>query len=180
MIVCNVSCKLENESKRKKAFDGVWGRCISRTTDVSGCEFKYMFFNWNLKCLVLFLYYWHSDNQKRPKTPFGFVSSTEVHKTDHICVALNIQLKFFDYNLFSRQRVENSFILQLKAGIYVPLVFINHKAFFAGEIVFTFLALVIVCNPSASSENKSKRKKSSQRCVRSLHQQNDRGQWVWD
>ena len=35
---------LENKSKRKKAVNGVWGRCISKTTEVSGYEFKYMYF----------------------------------------------------------------------------------------------------------------------------------------
>ena len=48
-------------------------------------------FNWNLKCLLLFLYYWHGDNQMRPKKQnLVFVSSVKVHKTDHICVILNM------------------------------------------------------------------------------------------
>ena len=42
------------------------------------------------------------------------------------------KFKFYDYNLFSRQKVENSRILPLKARINVPVVYINHKAFFVG------------------------------------------------
>ena len=41
-----------------------------------------------------------------------------------------------------------------------PVVYISHKAFFASQlIVFRFLALVIVCNTSASLENKIKGEK---------------------
>ena len=61
---------------------------------------------------------------------------------------------------FPRQNGENSLILHLNARVYVAVVYINHKAFFAGSIIVRFLALVIVCNPSASSENESKRIKA--------------------
>ena len=42
------------------------------------------------------------------------------------------KFKFCDFNLFSGQKVENSLILPLKARINVPVVYINHKAFFVG------------------------------------------------
>ena len=48
------------------------------------------------------------------------------------------KFKCCDYNLFSRQKVENSRILPLKARINVFVVYINHKAFFVGEIAFRF------------------------------------------
>ena len=42
-----------------------------------------------------------------------------------------------------------------------PVVYISHKAFFARQlIVFRFLTLIIVCNASASLENKRKGEKS--------------------
>ena len=57
----------ENKTERKKAVNGVWGRCISKTTEVSGYEFKYIwfFFYRSLNSLFLFFYYWNSD--KGPK-----------------------------------------------------------------------------------------------------------------
>ena len=42
------------------------------------------------------------------------------------------KFKFCDFNLFSREKVENSRILPLKARINVSVVYINHKAFFEG------------------------------------------------
>ena len=50
------------------------------------------------------------------------------------------KFKFCDYNLFSRQKVENSRILPLKARINVPVVHINHKVFVVGSIAFGFVS----------------------------------------
>ena len=45
----------ENKSKRKRAVNSVWGPCVSKTTEVSWCEFKHIcFFYWSLKSLFLF------------------------------------------------------------------------------------------------------------------------------
>ena len=78
----------ENNSERKKAVNCVWGRRFSKTTEICGCEFKYIY---------IFYRSWHSDN--RPKQiAFGFVLSTEVHKS-HICVKLNmwkLQMLYLD------------------------------------------------------------------------------------
>ena len=41
------------------------------------------------------------------------------------------------------------------------------------------MALVIVCNASCKFRKQKQKEKSSKRCVRTLHQQNDQGQWVW-
>ena len=47
-------------------------------------------------------------------------------------VSLVSKFKFCYYNLFFGRKVEDSRILPLKVRIYVPVVYINHKAFFLG------------------------------------------------
>ena len=42
------------------------------------------------------------------------------------------KFKCYDYNLFSKEKVQNSRVLPLKARINVPVVNINHKAFLVG------------------------------------------------
>ena len=41
-------------------------------------------------------------------------------------------VKYVTSTFFPKQKVQNSSILQFKARIYVPVGYINHKAFFAG------------------------------------------------
>ena len=69
----------ENNSEKKTAVNGVWGRRISKATEICGCEFKYIcFFLPKFKLPISIFYYWHND--KRPKQiAFWFVPSTEVH-----------------------------------------------------------------------------------------------------
>ena len=41
------------------------------------------------------------------------------------------RVKYVTTIFFPRQKVENNSILQFKATIYVPVGYVNHKAFFA-------------------------------------------------
>ena len=41
-------------------------------------------------------------------------------------------VKYVTTTFFSKQKIENSVILQFKARIYVPVGYINHKAYFVG------------------------------------------------
>ena len=85
----------ENKTERKKAVNGVWGRCGSKTTEVSWCKFKYtvsfLFCLFFTEGLSPYFYFLLLTQRQRPKQ-IAFVTSKVDYCNSLLCVLPKYQL----------------------------------------------------------------------------------------